>query len=78
VGEHAHTSVQLSHPPIITTLNFLAELVGNPMGCHMHLLPQPPSSHSVDPLDCTLLCSSVSDSTPVVNEDQATKEVGVA
>jgi len=57
VGEHAHTSVQLSHPPNITSLNFRADLVVNPMGCHMHLLPQPLSLCFVDPriaLSCVL------------------------
>lgn len=44
----------------------------------MYLIPQPLSSHSVDPPDCTILCSFVPNSTPVVNEDQAIDEVGVA
>lgn len=46
VGEHAHTSFQMSYPPSITSLNFHADLVANPMGYHMHLLPQHPSSLS--------------------------------
>lgn len=71
-------SVELSHHPTITTLNFYAYLVGNPMGCHMHLLPQPPSLHSTDPPDCTVLCSSIPDSTPVANEDQAIDGFDVA
>jgi len=78
VGEHAHTSFQLSHPPNITSLIFHADLVVKPMDCHMHVLPQPLSSCSVDPLDCTVLCSSIPESTHVVNEDQAINRVGVA
>ena len=78
MGEHAHTSIQLSHLPIITSLNFRADLVMKPMGCHMHLLPQSPSSRSADPLDCIVFCSSILDFTPVINEDEATNRVGVA
>jgi len=75
VGEHAHTSIQLSHAPTLTTLNICVDLVGKPMGRYTHLLPQPPSLHSADPLDCIVLCSSVLDSTPIVNEDQTIDEV---
>lgn len=78
VGEHAHTSVQLPHPPKITSLNFFVDLVANPMGCDIHVLPQPLSLCSADPLHCTILCSSISDSTPLVNEDQDIDRVGVA
>ena len=76
--EHAHTSIQLSHPLTITTLNFYGDLVGKPMGCHTHLLPQPSSPCSVDPPDFTVLCFSIMDSTPIVNEDQAINKVDVA
>jgi len=48
------------------------------MGCHMHLLPQPPSSCSTDPSNCTVLGSFVPDSKPVVNEGQAIDGVDVA
>ena len=48
------------------------------MGCHMHLVPQPLSSCSIDPLDCTALCSSIPNRTPVVNEDQSINGVSVA
>ena len=48
------------------------------MGCHFHLLPQRPSLRSVDPPKCIILCSSISDSTLVVNEDQVIDEVHVA
>ena len=49
-----------------------------PMGCHMYFVPQPPSSYSDDPPNCIVLCSSITDSTLVVNEDQASNGVGVA
>lgn len=78
MGEHAHTSIQLSYPPNITSLHFHTDLVAIPMGCHMNFLPQPMSSCSIDPSDCTVLCSYVPNSTPVVNEDQAIDRVGVA
>jgi len=44
----------------------------------MHFVPQPPSLYSDDPLDDTIFCSSITDSTLVVNEDQAIDGVGVA
>lgn len=78
VGEHVHMFVQLSHPPTLTTLNICTYLVGKPMGCHTHLLPQPPSLRFSDPSDCTVLCSSVLDSTPIGNEDRAINGVDVA
>lgn len=77
VGEHAHAYVQLSHPPNNTSLNFHANFVVNSMGCHMHVLPQPPSLRSDNPPDCTVLCSSIPGSTPILNEDQAIDGVGV-
>lgn len=36
----------------------------------MIFLPQPPSSCSADPLNCTVLCSSIMNSKFIVNEDQ--------
>jgi len=36
----------------------------------MHLLPQPSSSFSTNPPNCTILCSSVLESIPIVNVDQ--------
>jgi len=44
----------------------------------MYFVPQPPSLYSDDPLDDNVFCSSISDSTLVVNEDQAIDGVGVA
>jgi len=44
----------------------------------MHVLPQTLSSRSANPLDFTVLCSSIPESTPIVNEDQAIDRVGVA
>ena len=72
--EHAHTSVQLSHPPNVTSLNFRVHLVVNPLSCHKNFVPQPPSLYSDD----VVLCYSILDSTLVVNEDQAIDRVGVA
>ncbi len=76
-GEHEHTSIQLSHPPNITSLNFYANLAMRPSICHMYFVMQPPSSYSDDPLDDNVLCSSISDTTLVLKEDQATDGVGV-
>lgn len=45
------------------------------MGCHKHLLPQPRSLHFVNPLDCTVMCSSILDSILIVNKDQAIDEL---
>ena len=78
MGEHAHTFVQLSHPPNITSPNFRANLVAKLMGCQMHVLPRPPSSCFANPPYYTILCSSIPDSTLVVSEDQAIDGVGVA
>jgi len=78
VGEQAHTYVQLSHPSNITSLNFHADLVAKPIGSHMHVLPQPPSWCSADPPNCIVLCSSIMDSTFIMNEDQVINRVGVA
>ena len=78
VGEQAHTSIQLSHPPNITSLNCCANWVADPMGCHMYFVSQPPSSYFDDPLDDIVSCSSILGSTLVVNEDQAIDGVGVA
>jgi len=44
----------------------------------MHYVPQPPSTYSDDPRDDIVLCFSISDSTLIVNEDQAIDKVGVA
>jgi len=78
VEDHAHTYVQLSHPPTISSRNFHVDLVVSPSCCNMNFVPQPSSSHSVVPLDDIVLCSSIPDSTLVMNEEQATEKVGVA
>jgi len=44
----------------------------------MHFVPQPSSSYSTNPSDDIVLCSSILDSTLVVNEDQAIDGVGFA
>jgi len=77
VGEGAHTSFELSHPPTPPTLDIYTVLACKLVGCHVDFLPQPPSPHSSNLLDCTILCSSISTSTLVVNEDQAIDGVGV-
>ena len=48
------------------------------MGCHMYFVPQPLSSYSDDPLHCIVLCSSIPNSTLVVNKDEVSDRVGVA
>jgi len=63
---------------MITTLKFHADLVGKLMGCHMPLLPQPMSLHSLDPPDYTIFSYSIMESTAIVNKDQGTTKVGVA
>ena len=78
VGEHAHTSIQLSHPPNITSLNFHVDLVASSSSCHMYFIPQHLSAYFDDPLDCTILCFSIPNSTPIVNEDKSIDEVGVS
>ena len=76
--DHLRTSVHPPHPPKITPLNFHAELVVSPSSYHMCYFIQPPSSHSSVPLDDVVLCSSILDSSLVVNEEQPTDEVSVA
>jgi len=44
----------------------------------MYFVPEPPSSYSDDAPNCNVLCSSIPNSTPIVNEDQAINGVGVA
>lgn len=78
MGEHAHKSVQLSHLPNITSLKFFTYLVVIPLICHMNFVPQPPFLYSNDPLDDTILCSSILDSILIMNEDQAIHGVGFA
>ena len=43
----------------------------------MDSFPQPLSSHSIVRLDCTILCYSIPDSSPIVNEDQVVNGIGV-
>ena len=43
----------------------------------MNLFPQPLSPHSVDPPDCTMLCSPILDYTLIVHEDQVVNRVGI-
>lgn len=77
VGEGGRTSVELSHPPTPSPLDICADLACNPIGCHMDFLPQPPTLRFVDPPDCIVSCSSIPDSTLVLNEDQVIEGVGV-
>jgi len=53
-------------------------LVADPLGYHIDFVPQPPSSYKDDPSDGTVLCSSIPNSTLVLNEDQAIDGFGVA
>lgn len=71
-----HTFVELSHLPTPPALNICIDLSCE-IGCHVDLFPQPPSSLSVDPMDCTVLFSPIPDSTLVVHEDQVVDRVGV-
>ena len=77
VGEGAHTSFELSHPPTPHALDILIDLACKPIGCHVDSFPQPLSQRSVDPSDCTILCSSIPNSSLVVNEDQVVDGVSV-
>ena len=77
LGEGAHISVKLSHPPTRTTLDLYENLASNIVGCHVDLFPWPSSPRSVDPLDCTMLCSPISNSLLVVHNDQVSYRVGV-
>lgn len=70
VGEGAHPSVELSHPPTPLALEFYVDLACKTFGCHVDLFPQPLSPRSVDPPDYIVLCSPVLESTLVVHEDQ--------
>jgi len=76
VGEVLNTSVEMSRPPTPPTLNICTDLDCNPDGCHEVLSSQPPSSGSFDPLDFTVLCSPVLDSTSVFHDDQVVNGVG--
>lgn len=69
--------VELSHPPTPPTLDIYTDLDLKPIGCHVNIFSQPLSSRSVDPLDCTVLCSPVLNSTFIVHEDQFVNRVGV-
>ena len=70
MGDYAHTYVELSHPPTPPTLDSYTDLARKPIGCHMDSFPQPLSMRFVDPLDCTVSCSSILDSSPGVEEDE--------
>lgn len=71
------TYVELPHPPTPPFLYICTDLGCKPAGCYVDLLPRLPSPCSTDPLNCTVLCSSVLDSTFVVNEDQAIEKFDV-
>lgn len=77
MGEHAHISVELSHPPTPPSLDIRVNLACKNVLHYMDLFPQPPFLHSIDPLDCTILCSFVPDSTLVVKEDQVVDGFGI-
>ena len=75
---HAHTPVHPSHSPNITSLNFSVYVVVSPLSSHMHSCLWPPSSHSGVPSNDYVLCSSILDSSFVVNEEQPINRVGIA
>lgn len=77
MGEGARTSIKLSHPPTPPALNVCVDLACKPIGCHVDSFPQPPSPHSIDLPDCSVLCSLILGSTSCVHEDQVVNEVGV-
>ena len=77
MGDHAHTFVELSHPPTPPALDIYVDFACNAIGCHVDSFPQPLSQRSVDPSDCTILCSSIPNSSLVVNEDQVVDGVSV-
>lgn len=77
VGDGTHLSIELSHPPTPPSLDLCANLADKVIGFHMDLFPQPPSPRSIDPQDCTMLCSVILDFTLIVHEDQVFDEVGV-
>ena len=78
VEDHVFTSINSSRPPNITPINFSTELVVSPSSSHMHSFLRPPSSHLGVPLDDVVLCSSIPDSSLVVNEEHPTDGVGAA
>lgn len=77
VGVHEHTFFQLPRPPEIAPSNFHVDLVVSPIPHHMYFVPQPLSSYSDHPPDDTVLCSSILDSTLVLNEDRSIDGVDV-
>lgn len=78
VGEGARTSVDLSHPPTPLGLNICIDLACKTICCHVDLFHQPLSLRSVDPLNCTVLCSPIPESTLVVHEDRVIDRVDIA
>ena len=78
VEDHAHTLVHPSNYPNITPLDFRTYLIVSPLSSHMHPFLQTLSSHSSVPLDDVVLCSSILDSSLVVNKEQPTDGFNVA
>ena len=75
MGEHAQY-VELTHPSTPPNLDIYVYLAYKLDSFHMDSFPQPPSPCSIDPPNCIVLCSSILDSTCVVNEDQVVYGVG--
>jgi len=71
------TSIELSNPLTPPTLIAYVDFAYKHFGFHVDSFPQPFSPCPVDPMDCTVLCSSIMDSTLVVNEDQIVDRVDV-
>ena len=78
VENHAHKLIHPSLSPNITPLDFHADLVVSSSSSHMHSFLQPLSLHSGVPPDDSFLCSSILDSTLIVNKEQPTDVVSVA
>jgi len=77
VGDHAHTYVELSHPPTPPALDICTDLACKPIGFHVDSFPQPRSPCFVDHPDCNVFCFPIPDSSPIVNEDQVVDRFGV-
>ena len=78
VEHHSRTLVHPSHSPNITSLNFCVDLVVCPLSSHMHYFLRPSSLHSGVPPDDVILCSSITNSSLVVSEEQPIDIVGVS
>lgn len=77
MGEVSNQLIDLSPIPTPLALDFYEYLDCKPIGCHVILFFQPPSSSSFDPLNFSVMCSSVPDSTCDFHEDKVVEGVGI-